>query len=301
MEIHSYPKVFGFGHKAIANLFSQPVKLQEKLDGSQFSFMYVAEEGLKMRSKNAIVVPGQGGMFGKATNYLETIATELLENVVYRGEYLQKAKHNILAYDREPTNHIVIYDLEISPNDFQNKEELCHKEAERLGFEYIQSFGTHMITSAEQFLDLIEKSTSMLGGPIEGIVAKNYNMFGMDGKVLMGKYVSEKFKEKHAEEWGALNPSRKDILASLILELTTEARWRKAIIHAREEGWLQNEPKDIGPLIKSIQVDVDEEEAEYIKDKLYNHFKQDILRGTIRGFPEWYKNELLEKQFSKED
>ncbi len=35
---HSYPKIYGLGHKAITELLSDNVMVEEKIDGSQFSF-----------------------------------------------------------------------------------------------------------------------------------------------------------------------------------------------------------------------------------------------------------------------
>ena len=55
--ISSYPKVYNLGHRAIVGLTEESVVVQEKVDGSQFSFglMPPAVEGmedvLKMRSR----------------------------------------------------------------------------------------------------------------------------------------------------------------------------------------------------------------------------------------------------------
>jgi hypothetical protein len=35
---HSYPKLYAMGHRAIADLLLDDVIVQEKVDGSQFSF-----------------------------------------------------------------------------------------------------------------------------------------------------------------------------------------------------------------------------------------------------------------------
>ena len=75
----------------------------------------------------------------------------------------------------------------------------------------------------------------------------------------------------------------------------TEARWEKALIHLKEKGELENSVRDIGKLIKEVQKDIKEEESEYIKNHLYKIFIKDILQTAIRGLPEWYKNQLLEK------
>jgi hypothetical protein len=35
---HSYSSIYALGHKALAELFMEPVLIEEKVDGSQFSF-----------------------------------------------------------------------------------------------------------------------------------------------------------------------------------------------------------------------------------------------------------------------
>ena len=41
------------------------------------------------------------------------------------------------------------------------------------------------------------------------------------------------------------NPNRGDMIALLIQELTTPARWQKAVQHLREDGKLEGSPRDI--------------------------------------------------------
>ena len=47
---HSYGKIFNLGHKETEALFDGPVVVEEKIDGSQFSFGSINGE-LKVRSK----------------------------------------------------------------------------------------------------------------------------------------------------------------------------------------------------------------------------------------------------------
>ena len=57
MSLRSYPKVFNLGHRAVRDLLSGPVVVQEKIDGSQFSFG-VGEDGtLLIRSRGADIEP----------------------------------------------------------------------------------------------------------------------------------------------------------------------------------------------------------------------------------------------------
>jgi hypothetical protein len=143
-----------------------------------------------------------------------------------------------------------------------------------------------------------------LGGQkIEGVVLKpiNYNIFGEDKKVLMGKYVSEAFREIHKHEWKLSNPSRTDFIDLLAQQYTTPARWNKAIIHLKEQGLIQDSPKDIGLIMKEVPLDILKECEQEIKDKLFEHFWSTIRRKVVSGFPEWYKEQLLKAQFGEQE
>ena len=132
---------------------------------------------------------------------------------------------------------------------------------------------------------------------MEGIVLKNYNQFGEDKKVLMGKWVREEFKEIHQGAWKGANPSRSDILEMMIKVYRNENRWQKAIQHLRDSGQLLGEPKDIGPLIREFQKDLTEECAAEIKEKLFEYALPKILRGASAGLAEYYKELLAQQQF----
>ena len=121
---------------------------------------------------------------------------------------------------------------------------------------------------------------------------KNYDRFGADGHVLIGKFVSQDFKEKHQHQWKVSNPSKNDFVEALTATLRTPARWRKAIQHLRDDGKLVGAPEDIGPLLNELKADTTREEGEQIKQVLFDHFMPKIVRGVCAGFPEFYKSEL---------
>jgi len=138
--------------------------------------------------------------------------------------------------------------------------------------------------------------TSYLGGPkIEGVVLKNYSravdIGGHIYPIMCAKFVSEKFKEVHGKTWKK-NHTPQGGLESLKESYRTEARWRKAVERLRDKDALLGDPKDIGPLVKSIREDITEEEKEEIKEDLWKIYKDEILRNSVRGFPEWYKETL---------
>ncbi len=302
--IQSYNTICALGHRMVANIFDGPVVIEEKVDGSQFSFQRIDSSTaealchIKFRSKGVEVHPADAGMFGKAVDAVLAANEQfgLTPGWIYRGEYLAKPKHNSLAYDRVPQNYIAIFDVETSPGSFLTVEGK-YKEAARLGFETVMFFG--MANGADAARHVIEAAmpqVSFLGGnKVEGVVIKNYHRFGADKKFLVAKVVSEAFKEVHRHEWKSANPGRSDIVEMLITGLKTPARWNKAIQHLKEKGALADAPQDIGLLLREIQDDTKLEAQEEIKETLFKHFWPQISRGIIAGFPEYYKGQLDEK------
>lgn len=291
--IHSYGSIYALGHKAVDGvLHGEFSETTEKVDGSQISFGVIDGE-LSIRSKGQqLHLGGDNGMFNLAVANIESMAGSLVANWVYRGEYLMKPKHNTLCYSRVPENNIIIYDIErgIGSEDYLNWRARA-EEASRIGLEAVPIFcvGPVSFGDIERFLEL----ESVLGGvKIEGVVVKRYDLFTEDKKPFKAKYVSPAFKEKHQKEWKVGNPTTKDVVQLLIEELRTEARWEKSVQHLRDDGRLEGSPRDIGPLIKEAQQDILKEEEEYIKEKLFQHFKGQITRGAISGLPEWYKERL---------
>ena len=293
---HSYPKVFAIGHRAVQDLFLDPVVVQEKVDGSQISFG-TFDGVLKIRSKGAEIVPdAPEKMFAKGVETIAAIAPLLTGGWTYSGEYIRTPKHNVLAYDRVPRGHIVLFDVRYGDEQYHTPHDVM-VEAERLGLEVVPTLFEGVIDSPEKLVVLLETQSILGGQKIEGVVVKNYKRFGEDKKALMGKYVSEAFKEVHKGEWRAANPTKADVVQSIIAGLRTPARWQKAVQHLRDRGELLGEPRDIGALIKEVQEDtISECEAE-IKELLYRWAKPNILRGIVGGLPQWYKDELMKKQF----
>jgi hypothetical protein len=171
--------------------------------------------------------------------------------------------------------------------------EQLDKEALRLGLERVPTLLSGMVTIP--MLEELFNTQSVLGGTkIEGVVVKpqERNIFGVDKKLLIGKWVRPEFKEIHAREWKIGNPTNGDILLQLATRYGTHARWEKAVQHLRDDGRLVNAPQDIGLLIKEIPVDVRKECEEEIRELLFNWAWPHIERGCKVGFPEWYKERL---------
>lgn len=298
MKIHSYPSIFAIGHAAIGDLLSTEVIVEEKVDGSQISFGLIDGE-LSVRSKGAEVqVDAPEGMFANGVKAIKAVAHLLTPEWTYRGEYLSKPKHNTLAYERIPANHIIIFDINSGLEEYLSPE-AKRAEAAKLGFEVVPQLFFGKIQSPTHLKELLA-NVSVLGGQnVEGIVVKpnGYSLFGRDKKVLIGKYVSEHFKEKHVKEWKAGNPTQNDVIVTLGQTYNSEVRWNKAIQHLRDDGQLEGSPRDIGALIQEIPADILRDSEDEIKDALFKWAWPHIKRHTIRGFPEWYKEKLAATAF----
>ena len=104
---HTYPKVYNMGHAAIRDLLLDEVIVEEKIDGSQFSFgLFLNPETgateLKVRSKGAVMITdAPEKMFAAAVETARSLP--LTVGLTYRAEYLLKPKHNTLCYNRTPT------------------------------------------------------------------------------------------------------------------------------------------------------------------------------------------------------
>jgi len=292
---HSYPSIYNLGHKALDNLFRDLVLIEEKVDGSQLSAGIIDGE-LRVRSKSKeMVIDAPEKMFIPAVNAIKELP--LTPGWTYRGEFLGKPKHNCLAYSRIPEKHFIIFDINTNEECYLNYDEKV-VEANRLGLEIVPRLFEGEISGPEHLRALLETESILGGTKIEGIVIKNYSQFGPDKKTLMGKFVSEAFKEKHAGEWKAANPGKTEIVQSLIAGLKTDARWNKAIQHLRDNGEIESSPRDIGNLIKEIQSDVKKECEDEIKEALFRYAWPQIQRGIVAGVPEWYKQKLMDDQFA---
>lgn len=296
-QLHSYSTIFAIGHRACQPLLSVPCLVEEKVDGSQFSFSFQEDGTTLMRSKGAIVHAGEGGMFEEAS-HIEADWKRELVGLTFRCEYLRKPHHNVLTYGRVPAAHLAVFDVEKPSGEFLDYD-AKRAAAELARLEVVPKLWEGLVT-LEVMQGLLDRESFLGGTKIEGVVVKpvGYNLWGTDKKVLMGKFVSEAFKEKHAKEWkGEHKP---DILGLLVASYRCEQRWQKAAQHLLEDGRLEGSPRDIGNLIKEAVVDIEKEEKEEIKEKLWQWAWPQIRKQLTYGLPEWYKEKLMKEAFAHE-
>ena len=302
--LHSYPEVYQLGHKIVSNVLDGNVLVEEKVDGSQISFGIDENGILSVRSKKVdINTDKPDGMFKKAVEWIVSNQSSLYPNWVYRGEYLLKPKHNTLEYYRVPHNHIIIFDICDGLESYLSYSDLC-AEAKRIGLEVVPLFAEGVFTEANILAhkDIWLSRESILGGTkVEGVVIKNYNVFTAQKKVAMAKIVRQEFKEQNSSNWKDEHPTSQDIIQRLIETYRNEARWRKAVQHLRDAGELQGEMKDIPLLMKEVSADVLKECKDEIVERLFAYAWPKIMKGITRGLPEWYKTQIENCEYSKEE
>ena len=304
VSIQSFPKIFHIGENMIQNLFKGEVEITEKIDGSQFDFGITKDGEIVMRSHGQELTNTDiPKMFKKAARQVERIGSFLQEigtrDMYFYCEYLEKPHHNTLTYLRIPNNNLYLFGIYKGGCWVSDPEILCEWadkiEIERPNVLYIGS-----IKNPEELEKYLETDSILGNTKVEGIVVKNYNEPSMRGSffipISMGKYVSEKFKEKHDKNWKE-NKTIKGNIELFIASFRTEARWQKAIQHLKENNELENAPKDISKLMKEIDRDIKEEELENIKDVLLRIYLPDIQRKAKAGFAEYYKKQLFERGF----
>ena len=302
--IKAFPKIFAIGTDYIRDLFNHPVEITEKVDGSQYCFGKDPDGNLYMRSKGKQLFPEFADKnFVPAVNHTLAVQDIMPKDMVFYCETLARPHHNSLTYNRIPRNNLYLFGVsDYTGTKFDSNlnyyaDLLCIDRAVVLN-NYFES----KIDSFESIKEILNME-SYLGGPkIEGFVVKNYyNPFLLGGQpipVMAGKFISEQYKEISRQSWGKENTSKGkwEVFKDSYLN---QNRWEKAIQHLRDDGILINDPKDIGILLKEIQRDIIEEEKETIKNFLWSEFGKELLRHSVRGFAEYYKEKLLSRSFNE--
>lgn len=293
----TYPKLYTLGHRALANVFFESVEVEEKVDGSQFTFGNF-DGALKCFSKNCLLYEDSvPALFQPSYATAKRLYDEglLQPGVVYRGEAMCAPKHNTLCYGRAPKGNIVLFDVMVGTEHY-----LEHADkviiADTFGIDVTPLIYKGPVNGQAQLEAMLDRVSFLGGQKIEGVVFKNYTRFGLDGKPLFGKLVSDAFKEVHNKEWKKTAPNKKDIIEMLVDRYKTPARYDKAVQHLRDDGRLTESPKDIGPLMGECLKDILAECGDEIKDAVFDWAWKQIGRGIANGIPQWYKEKLAKAQ-----
>jgi hypothetical protein len=298
----SYQKIFHLGDPHVEALLHGPVVIQEKVDGSQFRWQKVDGE-LRFGSHHVNFGDAHppDKLFMSAVAYLSGIADRIPEDIVFFGEVLEKPKHNTIAYERIPTNHIMLFDV------FSTTTQSWLDPARVIRDCNLEIDGPRVLSEGrgeDYTLESIEKilaSQSYLGGAvIEGVVVKNYSQPSADRfhqiGFCAGKMVRASFREENAQNW----QGHGSIVDQISLRFKTTARFEKAYIHARDAGEIESSMRDMVPLLRWMDLDIEEEVKEAAMEMFWADSKREIEKRLKSGMAEWLKAKLLEKQFENQ-
>jgi hypothetical protein len=304
-QLNTIPKIHKLGERANRTIFSGPVVVQEKYDGSQFSFTWLpsyskAVDVLVCRSKGKIL-SADPGMFKQAADKAGLLAATgaLIGGAQYQCEFLAKPKHNVLTYSRTPAGFLVLFDIIGPDGKYWSDPEAVRQHALSIGLEPAQQFYCGYLTAGggwEQ--DFLNCESSLGGTKVEGFVIKNYALphAERENHPMTAKVVSAAFKERHAAACGkpSKNAGQTEIVTRIANTLLCEGRYLKAVQRLREAGKLTESAKDIGPLLAEVHRDIDEEEVDYLKEELYNAFIKEVKRQVAHAAAQWYLTKVAE-------
>lgn len=295
--IPAYPKIWHIGTPEMENLFTGEVEVTEKIDGSQFAFGKLEDGTLVMRSKGKQVYPETvEKLFKKTVDHILSVQESIPNGFIFYGESVTSPRHNTLSYAKTPLGYFVLFGIKDSKGLFITSYSALKYTSILLGVQAVPLLFKGKIQERSQ-LDVMLNLDSVLGNEkIEGVVIKNYEQLANSAfsRECFAKLVRPGFKERNSSE----HPSKRDKMEDFLSQFKTDARWNKAIQHLRDSGELTQSPKDIGKIILEIHKDLKIEEREYIKNALYNMYERQILSASVLGFPEFYKQHLLDSQFS---
>ena len=302
MKPPSYGKILAIGNEYIQDIFKGDVELTEKIDGSFIAMGCTKDNQVVMRSKGKeLFYEDHEGMFDIFVNFVMEHEEWLLAHpgMYFYGEFLSKSKHNALAYDHVPRNNIMLFGVyEEGVGYYKTYKELKHW-ANALDLDPVPLLYYGEIKDKEALEHFLTFDSILGNQKVEGVVVKNYEQtLLVGGKICpqFGKLVRPEFKEKLNKTW----TTGKDKVQLFIDSFRTEARWQKAVQHLKDKGQLEGSPRDIGKLIVEVKRDIIDEEENEIKLGLYKLFKDQILRKSTAGMPEWFKEQLVKKQFEEE-
>lgn len=285
-EIEGYGKVHHINHRDAKDALAGPeVVIQEKIDGSQFSFG-VQDGELHCRSKGkALDLDAPEAMFASAVKTARDLYERglLAEGVRFRAEAVYKPRHNVLTYDRVPEGGMVVFDVD--------DRGPATGMVIALGLQPVAELFRGSPKGARAYLDEGEWADveSMLGGPkVEGVVIKSY-----DGGRLVGraKIVGDAFREVRKSKGGKTKGGKAkdwDVLQSIAADYATPMRFAKARQYLAEMGELRGDNSDIGRIVRRVQDDLTEECREEIAERLWVVQGKAILGGVAREVAPWF-------------
>lgn len=153
----------------------------------------------------------------------------------------------------------------------------------------------------KNLIDQIETNNivSCLGGTPEGIVLKHH-AFSQNNKISSTKlkYVTTKFKERHATKQSKYEESADDFIEKLGKSFCTEARFQKAYQHLVEHERIDSsnvKQNDLNKIIEELGSDFDKEYKEEIMLLLWVEFSSVIKKYARENVGLWFNSNFINK------
>jgi len=280
--MESYGKVIHIGKREVSDILREPVYVEEKIDGSQFSFGKSPDGVVWCASRGGLLDWNTTDkLFRKAVETARALAPKFEPGLTVRAEAVCAPRHNKLTYERAPAAGLVVFDAQLDGGYFDRVS--VEALADELGLEVVPLIApTGLYTSSD--LEKLVEGPSMLGGPREGIVIKRV---GGGADRAKAKWVGKAFLEKTGQK-----PPKTSSVHDYITQYGTEAHWDKCIQHLREAGDLEFSMRDVGALMREHARDLTEESEAEIRDALWPKIWKDIVKGCSAGLPAHYRKYL---------
>ena len=292
----AFPKIWTAGTRHVADIFDGPVEVTEKVDGSQFGFGKTPDGEFVVRSRGQVIDPENAQkQFKPAIEHVQKYQDLINPDTMYYGEVVTSKKHNTLAYESLPRGYIALFAAgNFDFSEVVNNHEDLQRIAEQFGIDCTPLLFAGN-TNREAVNQMLGQKSFLGGANIEGVVVKRYGTYSLRDETIplrSAKIVSAEFQEKHTGR-RSVREKGEDRWQAYLEDFRTEARWRKAVEHLRDSGELDGCASDIGPLLREVHHDIDEEYKDEIMEKLWQLHKKDVYQTATRGFAVWYKDYLL--------
>jgi len=292
MEFIPYPKIHALGYKGTEDLKDSGVFVSEKLDGSNVS-IHRTEDGLRLASRMRWL-DQNSKQFGFFLLWFEEHKQALLWGLqpgeTLWGEFCNN--HNVLVYGRKEP--FVLFDFSYKRQDGEYVfivPTVRNSILEDRNLSFIQSVSCtyfETLVDVNDHLTALNTAGSMLGGPVEGVVIKNYDRLSSYGQPLFVKIVNADFKEDFKKTY-AIGDSLEEALCQIVFP---EARFRKGVQRLKENETYTGTVTDIGNLIKVVQNDVASESLDTIKEFLYQKYWPNAKKLLSYKIFQRYKQEI---------
>ena len=304
--MESYQKIQQPYKQEVTDIWDGHVIIEEKIDGSQFRIEISPDGTIKCGShkQEGEMIASDFLLGVEQANHIFAGYKPEVKTTVF-CEYLKTPSQNAIPYERVPLHNLMLFDVKRGDVylDRPQKELFAKQHGMEITPLLWEGDGSKISKDGKidpEFAKQLLEKKSILGhgkgfDRIEGVVVKNYSKYYdvnkqpyLEGHWKCIKIVNDEFKEKNREE----NPNRASKLQELKENYRSEARYRKAIQHAREQGLIKGEMADLKYLVPMVEKDIVEEEKEEIKETLWKMFGKEILGYASKGMPIYYKEYL---------